>query len=172
MTIPARRIVCIALVLLSPALLRAQGQPPAQGTVKVVQITGLVGVKNKTKGTLAVENKTLHFRHEAANSDLAASSVEDVITGNDSQRLLHGTVGTLTMLAPYGSGRFLSLFRTKLDTLTIKYRDADGGLHGAVFTMAVGNAEVLKKTLLEQGARTTVPVEAAPGNAGTQEPKQ
>ncbi len=69
--------------------------------------------------------------------------------------------GTLGCCAPYGSGRFLSLFRTKLDTLTIKYRDADGGLHGAVFTMPVGKAEVLKKELLAQGAHTSVAPEAA-----------
>ena len=62
----------------------------------------------------------------------------------------------MLLAAPYGSGRFLSLFRTKLDTLTIKYRDADGGLHGAIFTMPVGKAEVIKKELLAQGAHTSV----------------
>jgi hypothetical protein len=51
------------------------------------------------------------------------------------------------------------LFRTKLDTVTIKYLDADGGLHGAIFTMPVGQAEVIKKDLLAQGARTTVTAE-------------
>ncbi len=30
-------------------------------------------------------------------------------------------MGTLSMFAPYGCGRFLSLFRSKLDTLTIQY---------------------------------------------------
>jgi hypothetical protein len=44
-----------------------------------------------------------------------------------------------------------------LDTLTIQYRDTDGGLHGAVFTMPVGQAEVIKKELIAQGARTSVP---------------
>ena len=59
------------------------------------------------------------------------------------------------MAAPYESGRFLSLFRTKIDTLTIRYRDADGGLHGAIFTMAVGKADGIKKELLASGAHTT-----------------
>ena len=78
------------------------------------------------------------------------------ITGDDSQRVIRGTLGTLSWFVPYGGGRFLSLFRTKLDTVTIKYRDSDGGLHGAIFTMPVGQAEVIKKDLLAQGARTTV----------------
>ena len=61
----------------------------------------------------------------------------------------------LSMAAPYGGGRFLSLFRTKIDTLTIRYRDAEGGLHGAIFTMPVGKADGIKKELLASGAHTT-----------------
>jgi hypothetical protein len=159
------RVLCVVpLMVFSPFVLLGNAQQPVAPT-KVVQITGLVGVKNKTSGRLAVENGNLRFSHEQAKVDVAASSVEDVITGNDSQRLVHGTLGTLTMLAPYASGRFLSLFRTKLDTLTIKYRDADGGLHGAVFTMGVDKAELLKKELVGQGAHTSVPIQEGANTA-------
>ncbi len=159
------RVLWVVLVLVaSPFVLPGKAQQPAAGT-KVTQITGLSGVKNKTSGLLGVEGGNLHFSHEQMKVDVAATSVEDVITGNDSQRLVHGTLGTLTMLAPYGSGRFLSLFRTKLDTLTIKYRDADGGLHGAIFTLAAGKAEELKKQLLAQGAHTSVPIEEGAATA-------
>ena len=44
--------------------------------------------------------------------------------------------------------------------MTIQYRDADGGLHGAIFTMPVGKAELIKKELIAQGAHTTIPVQA------------
>ncbi len=155
-----RALVTAALVMFSPFALPSVAQQP-DAAVKAVLITGLAGVKNNTKGTLVVEGGNLHFRHAQIKADVAATSVEDVITGNDSERLLHGTLGDLTMFAPYGSGRFLSLFRTKLETVTIKYRNADGGLCGAIFTMPVGKAEVVKKEMLAQGARTTVPVEAA-----------
>jgi hypothetical protein len=150
-------VLCVVLlVVLGPFARPGNAQQPKAGT-KVVQVTGLTGVKNNTSGRLGLERGSLHFAHDQAKVDLAASSVEDVITGNDSQRLIHGTLGTLTIFAPYESRRFLSLFRTKLDTLTIKYRDADGGLHGAVFTMGAGKADVLKKELVAQGAHTTVP---------------
>lgn len=129
------------------------------GAVKVVQVTGLPGVKNKTGGMLGIADGKLEFTHGTEKAEVPANLVSDVVTGNDSQRLIHGTLGTLTMFAPYESGRFMSLFRTKLDTLTIQYRDADGGLHGAVFTMGTGKAEKLKEQLLAQGAHTTVPVE-------------
>ena len=153
------RVLCVVLLMIfSSFVVPGNAQQPAPAT-KVVQVMGLAGVKNNTGGRLALESGNLRFSHEQAKVDVAATSVEDVITGNDSQRLVHGTLGTLTMFAPYESGRFLSLFRKKLDTLTIKYRDTDGGLHGAVFTMAAGKAEVLKKELLAQGAHTSVPIE-------------
>jgi hypothetical protein len=153
-------IACAVLCagLFAATISGGQTQAAATG-MKVTQIKGLSGVKDKTRGLLLVDGQNLHFGHEQMKVDVPLASVEDVITGNDSQRLIHGTLGTLTMFAPYESGRFLSLFRTKLDTLTIKYRDTDGGLHGAIFTMAVGQAEVLKKGLLEHGAHTSAPTE-------------
>lgn len=154
------RVLCGGLLLVWNSFAApSPAQQPAAST-KVTQITGLTGVKNNTKGSLATEGGNLRFAHGQAKVELAATSVQDVVTGNDSQRLVHGTLGKLTMFAPYESGRFLSLFRTKLDTLTIQYRDADGGLHGAVFTMPAGKAEAIKKELIAQGAHTSVPTQA------------
>ena len=129
------------------------------GPVKAVQLTGLTGVKDNAKGTLNVENGQLHFVHRKASCDVSAASIQDVVTGADSRKSVGKTVGMMSMAAPYGGGRFLSLFRTKIDTLTVQYRDADGGLHGAIFTMPVGTAESIKKELVEQGAHTTAPGE-------------
>jgi hypothetical protein len=66
------------------------------------------------------------------------------------------------MFGPYGSDRFMSLFRSKLDTLTIQYRDGDGGLHGVIFTSAVGTAEITKGQLLGMGAHTSIPTLGVP----------
>ncbi len=152
-----RVLFAVLLFVLSPFILPSNAQQPA-APVKVNQITGLAGIKNKTKGSITIENGNLRFAQGKTNVDLAATSMQDVVTGNDSQRAIHGTLGTLTMVAPYGSGRFMSLFRTKLETLTIQYRDADGSLHGAIFTMPVGKAEALKKELVAHGAHTSVPI--------------
>src|SRR5882672_5185447 len=137
------------------------------GPVKVVQLTGLVGVKDNAKGTLSVEIGQLHFVHGKASSDVRASSIQDVVTAADSQRAVGGTIGLMSMAAPYGGGRVLSLFRTKIDTLTVQYRDADGGLHGAIFTMPVGTSEVIKKELVAQGAHTTSDKESAAASAAS-----
>jgi hypothetical protein len=165
-------LMVVTLAAFSPLVQQSFAQKP-EGSVKVTQITGLPGVKNKTGGKLQVEGGNLHFSHGATKVDLPAASVSDVVTGADSQRAIHGTMGSLGLLAaPYGSGRFLSLFRTKMDTLTIKYHDADDGLHGAIFTMPAGKADEIKKELLAQGAHTSVPEEAANTAPAAKEQKQ
>jgi len=143
--------------------------PQPQTPIKSVQLVGLAGVKENTGGTLTVEGGKLLFAHAKSTSDIAASSMEDVVTGNDSQRVVRGALGTLSMLGPYGSGRVVSLFRSKLDSLTIQYRDGDGGLHGVVFTVPVGKAESLKQELIALGARTSIPTATEP-IAGSSKP--
>lgn len=153
-----RSVTIFLLGILGFAVSPSVAQQPAVGN-KAVQVTGLAGVKANTSGNLTLENGNLQFASSEAKVSVPIHSVEDVITENDSQRVFRGTLGTLTMFAPYGGGRFLSLFRSKIDTLTIQYRDTDGGLHGAIFTMPVGKADPFKKDLVSQGARTSIPIQ-------------
>jgi hypothetical protein len=168
MVLRSIRMAMIAMLgILGISALPAVAQKPATGT-KVTQFMGLEGVKPKAGGTITLDGGNLQFTSSKGKASVPLHSVEDVVTGNDSQRVFRGAIGTLTMLAPYGSGRFLSLFRSKLDVITIKYRDADGGLHGAIFTMAVGKADPLKKEMVTQGAHTSIPAEE---NAGSSDSK-
>jgi hypothetical protein len=173
---PSWKVSIGFLLLLFSALEVPSLAQQAADRVNVVQVVGLSGVKEHAKGTLTVEAGNLQFVHSKAKAVVATTAIQDVVTGNDSQRMIHGFVGTLTMFAPYESGRFLSLFRSKLDTLTIKYRDSDGGLHGAIFTMVMGKAELLKKLLVAQGAHTSIPVQdkssgSSPKTEATKEQK-
>jgi hypothetical protein len=146
-------------LLVAGQLVSVSDAQQSQTPTKAVQVTGLIGVKNNTKGSLTLEDGALRFTHSSSSTDVAPNSIQDVVTGNDSQRVIRGTVGTLSLFAPYGSGRFLSLFRSKLDTLTIQYRDADGALHGVIFTTPVGTADVIKNELIGLGARTSIPTQ-------------
>ena len=149
-----KAFVPVALLAAAIAAANASSQQISKA-VKAVQLTGLPGIKENAKGILSVENGNLHFVHGKAISDLSASLIQDVVTGSDSQKAVGKTVGVISMAAPYGGGRFLSLFRSKIDTLTVEYRDADGAFHGAIFTMPVGTAEEIKKELIAQGAHTS-----------------
>lgn len=172
MASPIKLILAAVSILIAGSVgstAAAQQSPPQ----KAVQLLGLDGVKGNTKGSLTVENGGLRFKHSKVNTDLAATSVQDVVTGSDSQRMIGGTLGTLSMFGPYGSGRFLSLFRSKLDTLTIQYRDVKGGLHGVIFTMPVSSADVTKGELVAAGARTSIPKDIIPSASASaaSEPK-
>ena len=154
-------VVVIATVLFCGPLIGVSHAQQAQTESQAVQLIGFAGLEQNTKGRLTVLNGSLRFTHAKGTADVSAQSIEDVVTGKDSQRVIGGTLGMMASIAaPFGSGRALSLFRKKMDTLTIQYRDAGGGLHGAIFTMPAGNAEGIKKDLIAQGAHTKIPMEA------------
>src|SRR6266852_4101023 len=167
-----RDLVAFALLFFGLGISVCNAQE-ASGLVKAVQLIGLPGVKENAKGTLKVENGNLHFVRGKANAEVSATSIQDVVTGADSEKAVGKTIGMMSMAAPYGGGRFLSLFRKRIDTLTIQYRDVDGGLHGAIFTMPVGNSELIKTELLAQGAHAVEPsvVPASSGNSPNKEEK-
>jgi hypothetical protein len=167
MTSRSKAVFIAVVSSLAGLVLPVGNAQQVSGPVKVVQLTGLVGVKDNAKGILSIESGNLHFANGKTSSDVSAASIQDVATAADSQRAVGGTIGLMSMAAPYGGGRVLSLFRTKIDTLTVQYRDADGGLHGAIFTMPVGTSEVIKKELVAQGAHTTSDKEPAAASAGS-----
>lgn len=161
---PHQRVFLCALLLFAamagPANLRAQEKSITSFNVK--HVIGLEAIKHNAKGQVTISKDALTFASGPTRSDLRIAGIEDVQTGADSQRIIGGTLGTLTMVAPYGSGRFLSLFREKIDTLTIEYRDESGGLHGAIFTLPKGQASVLKAQLVAAGAKASpVPAQEA-----------
>jgi hypothetical protein len=125
----------------------------------IVHVLGLENVPRNAKGKITLESGTVRFETGASRAELAIASIEDLFTDDDSQRAIGGTLGTITMFAPYGGGRFLSLFRKKIDVLTLEYRDSNGGLHGVIFTLPKGQAAALKKQLVLLGARASIPVE-------------
>src|SRR5258706_11126173 len=152
---PRRTTVYLAVGLLFFGFLGAIGNAQeTSGSVKAVQLTGLKGVKDNTKGTLSVESGNLHFVHGKENSDVSATSIQDVVTGGDSRESVGKTVGIMGMAAPYGGGRGLSLFRTKIHTLTVGYRVPYGGLHGVIFSMPAGTADAIQKRLEANAGRT------------------
>jgi hypothetical protein len=152
-------VVVIATALLCNSLIRVGQAQQSPTETQATEIIGLTGLKENTKGKLTVVNGTLRFTHDQRSVDVSAALIEEVITGQDSQRVIGGTFGTVAAFAaPFGSGSALALFRKKVDTLTIQYRDADGALHGAIFTMPHGKAEAIKNELVAKGARTSVPI--------------
>ena len=145
------------LTTCSAALGQDATKPTAPNHAK--SVLGFEDLKQNENCTVEVTAGALRLKGQKATVEVATSSINDVLTGDDSARLVGGFLGTMTMFAPYASGRFLSLFRKKLDTLTIEYRDAQGGIHGGILAMNPGLAATLKKQLVDAGAHTSVPIE-------------
>ena len=164
-----RRVLVGVFVFLVAAVVARAEEPLA--VANVTEILGLENVKRNVRGKLVVEPGTLAFVASKTRAELPIASIEDVFTGDDSKRMIGGTIGTLTMFAPYGSGRFLSLFREKVDVLILEYRDANGGLHGVIFMIPKGKAAEVKKQLIVRGARASLPVEEETRPAKREEKK-
>src|SRR5271157_4443932 len=76
------RVMLLSLLLSLGAFIsisRAQQAPATPASIEVVQVIGLVGVKQNTKGSLKVENGSLTFAHSKSNCEVAAASIRDVV---------------------------------------------------------------------------------------------
>jgi len=171
------RRIAILLAVCALALAAAAQQPPDPG-MKVQHVLGFETLKNGAKGKLVIEGDQLKFQSNGGgSSQLPLGAIDNIITGDDSRRLVGGAIGFMSMFAPYGSGRFLSLFRRQIDVITIEYHDANGGKHGAIFTLANDAAAPLKAKLVAAGAHAEPvpeppPAPPAPPAAANQEKKQ
>ena len=156
------------LFLLGAALFAQTGQsaPPTEAAgVRAMHVLGLEGVKRNIHGTLTAGSSGLDFKAGGAHGTVAIASIQDLFTAQDSHQTGGKVLTVAKMGVPYGGGRVVSLFsREKLDSLTVEYRDANGGLHGVVFTMPLGQATVLKKQLVDLGAHASIPVASQPEN--------
>jgi len=155
---PLQGILLVAGCLLACPTASVVAQEPV-ATSNVVHVLGLEGVKKKTKGHLFVSSGEVRFEAGTAKAEVAMASIQDIFTNADNKRLIGGKLGMLTMFAPYESDRFLSLFRRGIDVLTLKYRDAKGALHGVIFILPKGQAPLVKKQMVAQGAHASIPVE-------------
>ena len=143
--------------------------PAADSTPQVNHVLGLEDVKHNAKGKLTVNANGLDFQGAASHAQVPIASIEDIFTAEDSRQSGGKVMTVAKMGVPYGGGRVLSLFtHEKFDSLTVQYRDEHGGLRGALFTMPVGRASDIKKQLVAQGAKASMPVEAT---ADTKEKK-
>ncbi len=157
------------LLILCACAAFAQDAKAPQATL----VVGIPSMKDGVKGSLEVKDGNFSFKPSSGvTAQIPVNSILDVSIDNDSKRTIGGPIGTISMFGPYGSGRFLSLFRTKLDVLTISYRDENNALHGDIFSMPVGTAKSCKKDLLAAGAKSSTPLpedqpqSAEKGNAG------
>lgn len=137
------------------------GNPP----LIVRHVIGLEKVSSQKSGRLSVENGAMQFDAGKAPVRVPATSIDAIFVGTETTQA-GGKVGrgvkTAAIAAPYGTGKVLSLLmRTKVDILTISYRDPAGALHAAIFALPIGQASDMRTKLIAAGAHETASKEGS-----------
>jgi len=133
------------------------GTGGASPALMVRHVIGLEKISSQKSGRLSVQNGAMQFDAGKDAVKITVSSIEGIFVGTETTQG-GGRVGrgvkTAAIAAPYGSGKVLSLLmRTKVDILTISYRDAGGALHAAIFALPIGQATDMRTQLVAAGAR-------------------
>ena len=150
-----------ALLLCSSVGAWAQSTTPAERapfSIRATHLLGFPNTKNNGNGSLTIKDDALRFAQDAKpGAEVKIASVQGVFLGSESKEV-GGTPAKLgKAAAPFGSGRVVSLFaHKKYDTLTVEYVDDDGGVHGAIFQMNKGQAELVRKELVTRGVSASL----------------
>src|SRR5713101_6896257 len=145
-------LLCCSLT--APAqTITQRGDTSAPFSTRATHLLGFANARNNSTGILSVQDDSLQFQQNGKPGvQVKIGSVRDVFLGGESKQVggLPMTLGKAA--APFGAGRVVSLFaHKKYDTLSLEYVDADGGIHGAIFQLRKGQAEVVKNELIAQG---------------------
>ena len=144
------RVTTCAILGLSASLVFAEDGPPIPAT----HVLGLEGVANNAGGTLSIQKDTLQFRKDAGlTAQISVGSITDVSLGEQDKQVGGVPMALGRAATPFGGGRVIGLFsHKKYDTLTVEYRDTNSGLHGAIFQLPKGKAQVIREALVADGA--------------------
>jgi len=149
-------LLCCSLTALAQKTTQP-GETRAPFSIRATHLLGFANARNNSTGTLSVQDDSLQFQQDGKPATkLKIASVQDVFLGGESKQVggLPMTLGEAA--APFGGGRVVSLFaHKKYDTLSLEYVDADKGIHGAIFQLRKGQAEIVKNELVAQGVTSS-----------------
>ncbi|HEX4595159.1 MAG TPA: hypothetical protein VH157_12830 [Bryobacteraceae bacterium] len=167
------RVAIGVTVLIITASLGLSGQTLAAGGTTatgnspliVRHVIGLDKVSSQKSGRLSVQNGAMQFDAGKAPVTVPATSIDAIFVGTETTQA-GGKVGrgvkTAAIAAPYGTGKVLSLLmRTKVDILTVSYRDPTGALHAAIFALPIGQAIGMRTQLIAAGAHESASKEGS-----------
>src|SRR5215467_15816166 len=135
-----------------------QSTAPAVGagtpfSIRATHLLGFPNTKSNRKGILSISEDTLQFQQaDKPRADVKIPSVQGVFLGGESKQVGGVPLKLGKAADPFGSGRVISLFdHKKYDTLSVEYVDSDGGVHGAIFQLNKGEAELVRNELVTRG---------------------
>jgi hypothetical protein len=157
--IPRSAVMVLLLLLMCTAA--SSGQKASEPSNSIVMfsvranhVLGFEDAQNNSTGTLSIQDRKLRFQKGSKPvAQVTIASVQDVFLGDESKQVggLPMTLGKAAV--PFGGGRVVSLFaHKKYDTIAVEYVANDGGIHGAIFELSVGQGKLLRDELEAMGA--------------------
>lgn len=126
-------------------------------------VIGLENIKHNASGKLTVQNGAMEFTSGKTSAKVPLNSIDDIFVGTETTQS-GGKVGTVaktaSIAAPFHTGSALTLLlRTKVDLLTVEYRDAAGALHAVILSLPKGQAVQVRSRLVAAGAHASAPAD-------------
>jgi hypothetical protein len=139
-------------------LVLAQPATNADG-ISVRYVIGLDNIPQDAKGKLTIQDGALRFKAGKSENKVPIASIDDIFIGTETTQS-GGKAGRdvkiAAIAAPYYSGKLLTLFmRTKVDVLTVSFHDPEGGQHGAIFELPIGQATPMRAQMIQAGAHSS-----------------
>ena len=128
---------------------------PPNPNPEAILVLGGDGVKHNAHGILGTGADGITFATKKKTTKIATTSLEKITVGANERETGGLPMTAAKMAIPYSGGRVVSLFaHEKYDTLTVEYRDENGGYHGMLFNLPKGQADILQTAVGQIAART------------------
>lgn len=142
--------------------------PAVPANPKAILVLGGDSPKHNVHGTLSATPEGFAFEGKKHKTKVASAAIQKVSVGSDVRETGGLPVTAAKLAIPYGGGRVVSLFaHAKYDTLTVEYRDNNGGYHGVLFNLPRGDADPLQAAIGSVSAKEQA---APPGASAERDP--
>jgi hypothetical protein len=150
-----RRLVpasCFAASLMAQDL--DQGKT---GVLRARAVIGLEGVANNSMGELSIQDDNFVFvRLQGPAVRIPLSAIQDAFLSQEDKEAGGTPAAVGRAVTPFGGGRVIGLFaHKKYDFMTLEYVDSNGGLHGTIYQLNKGRAQVLADQLDAKGVHVS-----------------
>jgi hypothetical protein len=130
----------------------AARQNNPDGSISTRCVIGLAGVKHNAEGGLRAKNGQLEFHTGKSDASIPASSIEAMFVGTEFTQNGGKELAGNKSNVPNGDDAASSAFvHSRVDMLTVVYRDSSGGVHAAVFALPKNYGDGMLAALIAQG---------------------
>ncbi len=144
------RLLLVLVAFGAAAAVARQNNP--DGSISARCVIGLAGIKHNAEGGLRAKNGQLEFHATRSDASIPANSIDAMFVGTEFTQNGGKELAGNKSNVPNGDDAASSAFvHSRVDMLTVLYRDSSGGLHAAVFALPKNYGDGMLAALIAQG---------------------